>query len=292
MIPFVTEAIYQNLVRAVRPGAPASVHHTRFPERDASREDAVLAAEMEAIIHITGIALSARDAKKLKLRQPLSKMTIGPRDTIERTACEQFHEMLMDELNVKEIEVLEPSVASPLQFSVTANFKSLGKRAGTKMKALAAAIEADAAGLAARLNTGDQGFTLTVEGEPFELTREDLKVVASSPENTTCAEEKGTWVAFDTVITDELATEGRAREIQRRVQVLRKDKGLEVEDRIALGWFTDAPSLAAAMTDHKPTLAAELLATLFEPVAAAAELDNPATIEIDGAKLFVEIGKA
>jgi len=264
MIPLLTEAMYQNLVRAVDASACESVHHTAYPAADTARMDNELTDEMRAIKRLNSLALSAREAQKIKVRQPLAKMRVGPRDNIEKRAAERFRAMLLEDLNVKEVEVLDPGTASPLEYGLKPNFKTLGSRLGKRMKAVAAAIAADAERLIAKWREGAAELSVEADSETILLSRDDLKLESTSPEGQTVAEDRESWIGFDTTITEELRIEGLMRDVLRRLQVLRKDSGLEIEDRINLRWNTSSEDLRQVFTTWDEYMASELLCLSFE----------------------------
>lgn len=290
LTPFLTEAIYQNLVRSVDSGAPVSVHLLDYPEPDPGKIDDALAADMEAIIRLNSLALSAREARKIKVRQPLATLTIGPKDDAERRAAERFREMLREDLNVKTVEITAPGTPSPVSRTVRANFKTLGKRLGPRMKAAAAAIEAEAGRLAAEIEAGADEFRVEAGGEAISLERVDLRLEIAQPPELAVAENAGTWAAFDTRLTDDLRLEGTMRDLLRRLQMMRKEIGLEIEDRIRLRWAGDSPVLTRLFEVWGRHLAQELLCLSLER---AESLDAPPAVAItlDGAGLRVEMSK-
>ncbi|MCA9668551.1 MAG: isoleucine--tRNA ligase [Myxococcales bacterium] len=289
MIPFVTEAIYQNLVRGLDSDAPASVHHASYPEADEALFDAPLTEEMRAVKRLTSMALAAREAKKIKVRQPLSLLRVGPRDNVEKHACERFREMLAEDLNVKAVEVLEPGAKSPLSYSIKPNFKALGARLGKQMKAAAAAITARADELVAAYNDGAQSFELALDGETVALSRDDLLLEATAPDELTVSEDRGSWVALETTLTEALEVEGRMRDLLRRLQVQRKDAGLEIEDRITLRWASEGEMTRKVFAQWGDYLAGELLCRSLEQADA---LPESPTVKVGGEVISVEITKA
>jgi isoleucyl-tRNA synthetase len=288
MIPFVTEKMYQNLVRPANPDAPVSVHLTRYPAADPRRMDEPLADEMRAVIRLNGLALSARGGRGIKLRQPLARLTIGPGSELERRAALRFRKMLEEDLNVKSVEVLDVGAPSPLTYTVTPNFKTLGKRFGRRMRALAAEIERQADDLLQGLRSGKSSFVLDVEGEPARIEAEDLKVRALAPEGLAAAEDGDTWVAFDTLLDEALIIEGLMRDVLRKLQVARKEMGLEIEDRIRLKWDARSPEMEKVFDTWAPFMGSELLAL---EITRAPGLEGQ-TLKVGKHVLQVEIARA
>ncbi len=289
MIPFVTEAIWQHLVRAVDPAAPDSVHLAEYPRPDAAASDEAARDEMRAAKRLVSLALSAREAKKLKVRQPLRRLSVCPADDVEARAAARFRATLLEELNVKEVEILAAGAPSPVRWRAELDRKAVAGRAGRDLKAVAAAVEAEAEALGARLRAGGTDFEVQAGGRAFPLGKEDLKLVGASPEGSTVAEEGATWVSFDTTITEELRLEGLMREFLRRLQVLRKDTGLEIEDRIRLRWRSESAEAVRVFTEYAKVLADELLCVGYERDDALAE---GAEIDAGGPKALVAIAKA
>ncbi|MCU0726412.1 MAG: class I tRNA ligase family protein, partial [Planctomycetes bacterium] len=288
MIPFVTEAIWQNLARGADASAPESVHLSIYPVADPARVDEAVRTEMRAARRLTSLALSAREAKKLKVRQPLAKLSIGPADDVEARAATRFGATLREELNVKEVEVLAPKTPSPLTYRVQAVKKSLAPKAGRDLPGILAAIDAEGSRLAAGLRAGDRDLEVTVGGRRFPLAPEDLSLIAVAPDGLTVSEDGATWAAFDTVISEDLRVEGLMREILRKLQVLRKDTGLNIEDRIRLRWSTGSPDVELVFAVHGGFLASELLVVSMERTDGLLEA---ARIEADGHALSAAVEK-
>ena len=289
LIPFVTEGMYQHLVSAIDASAPRSVHHTAYPQADPELIDQPLTERMRAVKRITSLALSAREAKKIKVRQPLSLLRIGPRDNIEREAIARFEQMLLDDLNVKCVQIADAGEKSPLQYRVSANYKSLGPRLGQQMKVVAKAIDSEADALLRRWQEGADDFTVQVGEASVSLTRDDLNVRSISPEGQSAAEDRGTWLSFDTTLTEALLVEGTMRDLLRRLQVLRKDIGLEIEDRIHLRWSSDSARLRQVFADWGDFVRAELLCRSIDEVQQG---EAKKTIKLGAETIAVSIEKA
>ena len=259
IMPFVAEEMYQNLVRSHDANAPLSVHHTDFPEADESLIDETLSEHMEAIIRLNSLALSAREAARMKVRQPLAKLTVGPKNDTEKAAAERFVDMLRDDLNVKEVEVKPVESDSPASWLIKPNFKTLGQRLGPKMKAFQATVAEQAEDLIAKLQGGETTITLSVDDATMSFDKEDFLLEEKQPDGMSIGSDMDTWVAFDIVLTDDLKLEGLMRDLLRRLQVLRKDVGLEIEDRISLSYNTDSTALKEVLARWQSFLTEELL---------------------------------
>ena len=263
IMPFTVEEIYQNLVRSIDASAPESIHHTDFPDADQSLVDTELNEDMAATQRLTSLALSAREAARIKIRQPLAKMTVGSGDAIEQRAARRMQALLMEELNVKALDILEPGSEQPelpTEVTLKPNLKILGKRLKKQLKPFKKAFSEKAAELAAGYKAGETSFTLAVDGEDVVLDKDDLLVFEQTTKNAAFSADGPSWIHFDTEISDDLRIEGLMRELLRRLQIQRKDIGLEVEDRIDISWNGPADTIRAIFERFGDLLKSELLA--------------------------------
>lgn len=242
ILPFLAESIYQNLANGALENPKESVHLEMYPVADDSKIDMDLRDEMAAVEAFTKLALSAREAQKLKIRQPLAKMILGPADEVGLRAARRFQDILKEDLNVKTVEILPPGTPSPLDYEIKLNFRAAGPIFGKQIKEVTAAIAQNhaevlkkaRAGLPAELNLA--GATVTVTP--------DLLIMQALPNaDLAIAEESGYWTAFDTHISEDLRIEAFMRDAMRKFQLTRKEIGLEIEDRITMTYQTDSPSL-------------------------------------------------
>ncbi|MBN2382199.1 isoleucine--tRNA ligase [bacterium] len=290
LLPFITEEMYQNLVRSHDPAAPESVHLTDFPIARTDWIDQNLTDEMDAIIHLNWLALSAREAAHLKVRQPLAELRIGPASELVRHAAERFKDMLVDDLNVKNIVIHPVATERPGHYDLKPNFKKLGKKLGPAMKSFQNYLATHTEQLTEQLQHGAESIEVSLDGQVFTIVRDELKFELIAPEYETIAEDKGTWVSFDIRISDELRREGLMRDLLRRLQVLRKDVGLEIEDTIDLGYHTSDSDLKLIMTSWHDFLSSELLCTTIEQ----RELtpDTATLISINNQDILITITKS
>jgi isoleucyl-tRNA synthetase len=264
--PFVADEIYDTL-----DGELASVHLCDWPA--AGPRDEALEAAMETVRETVRLGLAARAQAKVKLRQPLREAVIVAAGH-ERAALDRLGDIVRDELNVKELRFV--SDADELgSFTVKPNYRTLGPRFGKAMPRVAAAVAAlDAADVTRALREG-VAVGVNVDGADHELHADDL-LLAMAPLDGYQVEREGSHaVALDLEIDDALRREGWARDVVRAVQNARKEAGLEVSDRIALGLGGDAELLAAAR-EHADFIASE---TLAESVAYDGGAGAEATIE-------------
>jgi isoleucyl-tRNA synthetase len=266
-VPFISEEIYQNLVRAIAPEAPISVHLTTWPDADASRLDRQLLAETAVVQRIVGLGRAARNSSRLKVRQPLARLLVRVPDAAAEAAVLRHEDQILDELNVKRIELVARD-ATLVSYRIKPNLPVIGKRYGKLIPAIREYLAAaDGAAIAAAVARGAVQ-TFMVAGQELTIEPADLLVESASAEGLACAEEAGYLVGLDTRLNDELRREGLARELVRAVQDARKQAGLEVADRIALLIEGDA-AVAAALQHHRDYIMNETLTTSWRRPAEA-----------------------
>jgi isoleucyl-tRNA synthetase len=277
-VPFVTETMWQNLRL---PADPESVHLCDFPAADPSLVDEQLSKDTDAVRAVITLGLSARQQAKLGVKQALAALVVAPASDAERRAVERFRGLIEDELNVKAVRLHDPAAGSLLTETARLNKKTAAAKLGAKLK------EAEAA-LAAMSPAARDTRPLVVAGvelEPADLIRE----FAAAPGWCGVAE-KGTQVAIDTTVTEELRLEGLARVVIRQVQDTRKAAGLDLLDRIALHLSSESPELGRAIAAHRAAIAAAVQAAEWgdAPPNGAA---HTATVKVDGQPLTIALRK-
>ncbi|WP_203568039.1 isoleucine--tRNA ligase [Aestuariimicrobium ganziense] len=266
LTPFVTERVWQDLVRDTDPDAPTSVHLSDWPTVDESKIDTDLDRSMTLTRRLVELGRAARAESKMKTRQPLSRVLIPSQ------AFAQLDEGLLaevrQELNVEAVQSFA-GAGDLVDFSAKGNFRALGRRFGKETPLVAAAIAAsDAAVLAADLAAHG---VATVDYEGGTQVGADEVIISERPrEGWSVVNEQGETVALDLELTPALVQAGLAREVVRLVQETRKASGLEVSDRITLQWSADG-ELAQAIMAHETLIADEVLATAVERVEAAGD---------------------
>ena len=257
MVPFATERIWQDVVRAVTPDAPESVHMASWPSADESAIDDELAAQVSLTRRLVELGRAARAESKMRTRQPLARALVGARGWDDLPP--ELRAEVADELNVTEVAPLGATGGELIDVSVKANFRSLGRRFAKDTPRVAAAVAAaDAGALAADLRANGTA-TVHVEGLG-EITLDDEDVVLTeSPREGWAVAREGETVALDLHLTPALVRAGLAREVIRLVQEARKSTGYDVSDRIELAWVADG-ELAAALREHAAAVADDVLA--------------------------------
>jgi isoleucyl-tRNA synthetase len=283
VLPFVSETIYQDLVARLDPAAARSVHHRDYPEAATSLIDRRLESAMNTVRDVARLGHSLRKHHQLRVRRPLAAVTIITHDPERMRAVTDHLAVIADELNVKQVRVTQEA-GDLVTLSARPDFRLLGPRLGPRMKEVAAAV--------AGLGTEDlerllKGETIAVAGEP--ITAAEVFIDRRAVAGTVVAAEGDLAVALDLSSDPELEAEGLAREVVSRVQQLRRRQGLDITDRIELGWQTEDQELAAAIRRHSSYIAGEVLAST---VAAAADGEGAIDLDVDGRRLRLSVKKS
>ncbi|TBH21079.1 isoleucine--tRNA ligase [Thermus thermamylovorans] len=258
--PFLAEVLWQNLVRSVFPEAPLSVHLADWPEVDPHLVDEELVAKMRAVLKVVDLARSARAKSGVKTRTPLPLLLLTAPSALEREGLRHFAPEIAEELNVKEVRVLEPG-EEILSYRVLPNLKLLGKKYGKRVPALREALEREASRVARSALKGEP-VALEVEGETLVLAPEEVLLEAQAPEGYLALEKDGYVAALEVRVTEELRLEGLARDLIRHLQQTRKEMGLKVSDRIRVGYEAEG-AYREALARHGAWIAGEVLALEF-----------------------------
>ena len=288
--PYAAEAMYQNLVAGPKvAGSQESVHLEAWPEADLGAIDEKLSSRVETVRALVSIGLQVRTQAKLRVRQPLRSARIVTARLGDLDASSR--EQLGEELNVLSVEVVPLEQAGQyVSFRVKPNFRTLGQRGLGKeaqaiKKTMGALPSSDAGALAATLLAGG---AITVEG--VELRREDVEVELVAKEGFAAAGDRAGVVILDTRLDDELRELGFVRELQSRIQAVRREMGLEYTDRIRV--VVDCAEQArAVVAKHRDALAAEVLAVEVT-VGTATATDDAASIDVDGVRIVLRVTRA
>ena len=275
--PFYTDQLYKDLG-----GQCDSVHLDNFPVADEGAIDLDLEARMEMAQRITSMVLALRRKVNIKVRQPLQKIMIPAVDDEQQKHIEAVKQLIMNEVNVKELSFVEGQ--GILVKKVKCNFRTMGKKFGKLMKAVAAAVaELSQEQIALLETTGT--ITLMAEGQEVTVEKEDVEIISEDIPGWLVANEGNLTVALEVELTDELRQEGMARELINRIQNLRKDSGFEITDHISVvvSPFEQTGAAIAAFADY---ISSQVLADKLS----VAENDG-AEIDFDDFKLNIKIEK-
>ena len=256
--PFLAEAMYQNLAAGKRPDAADSVHLEGWPEVDEPAVDDDLSDAVALVQRMVSLGRGARSSAGVKVRQPLATAVLVPRLDGEQEPLRGLATQVADELNVKQV-VVTGDADDHISYSLRPNLPVLGPRFGADVGKIRAALgDADAAELVHRMRAGRP---LEVGG--FELGAADVLVSTEPVDGWAAAEDGGYTVLIETAITPELAAEGLARELVRRLQELRREAGLDVSDRIHVAYRGD-DAVRAVFAEHGGYIGDETLALSIE----------------------------
>ncbi len=235
MIPFMTEDIYQNLVRSINPDAPESIHLCDFPSVNEAHIDKALEAHMDEVLKIVVMGRACRNSANIKNRQPIGNMFVKAPETLS----EYFVEIIEDELNVKKVNFTE-DVSSYTSYTFKPQLRTVGPKYGKVLGQIQKAL-AGLDGNAAMAELKENGvLALTeVEGD-VKLTEEDLLITMTQMEGYVTEGDNTVTVVLDTNLTPELIEEGFVREIISKIQTMRKEAGFEVMDKITIYYKADA----------------------------------------------------
>ncbi len=287
--PFFSDWLYRNLT----PDAghlPESVHLTDLPVAEQEVLDEALLRRMDYAQHISSLVLSIRKKEKLRVRLPLRRILLPVLDDRFQADVEQVKELILSEVNVKEIEYITDT-SGMVSKKARPNFKTLGKRLGRHMKSAAEVI----AGLnqdAIREFETTGRLQIRVEDETVDLVAEDLEVVSEDIPGWQVASEDGITVALDIQLDDALIAEGTARELVNRIQNLRKLRGLQVTDRIRVR-VEALEGIGRAVDGYGAYIKAETLADGLEVFHPAPEETDTTVHQVewlDGGEIRIGIG--
>lgn len=264
-VPFVTEAIYQNLVRRVDSKAPESVHHTAWPEAVPEWENAKLSADMSLVMRLVSQGHAARQQANARVRQPLAEAAFAVAAARERDVVRAHASLIEDELNVKSVRLLD-TAAEVVTYKLHPLPKQLGQKYASEFPAIRRALlELEPEPAAQRLLAG-QSLEIEVGDKHLEILPTEVEVRIEAQSGFSAAADGAYVAALDTDITPELATEGLAREIVRRIQDLRKQADLNVDERVVVEFQTDpSASVRQAMTRFSDYIREETLADELRP---------------------------
>ena len=254
MIPFMTEDIYQNLVRSVDKDAPESIHLCDFPTVNEAWIDKDLEADMKELLEIVVLGRACRNTANIKNRQPIGTMYVKA----EKKMSEFYTDIIADELNVKEVKFAD-DVESFISYSFKPQLRTVGPKYGKLLGGIRQALT-DINGTAAMNELRTNGvLKLDINGNDVELTEEDLLIETAQTEGYVSESDGETSVVLDTNLTPELIEEGFVREIISKIQTMRKEAGFEVMDKIVV-YAHGNDKIQDVMKAHKDEIKSEVLA--------------------------------
>ncbi len=254
MIPFMTEDIYQNLVRSIDKNAPESIHLCEFPSVDEMHIDKQLEADMDEVLKVVVLGRAARNTANIKNRQPIGKMYVKA----DHELSDFYVEIIEDELNVKSVEFVE-DVRNFTSYSFKPQLKTVGPKYGKQLGNIRKAL-AEIDGNAAMDTLKAEGaLKFDFGAELVVLTEEDLLIDMAQTEGYVSESDNAVTVALDTRLTPELLEEGFVRELVSKIQTMRKEAGFEVMDHICV-YQQNNDKIADILTRYADTIRSEVLA--------------------------------
>ncbi len=281
--PFYAEHLFKDLNAVSNLDNSISVHLADFPVSNPELIDLELEKRMHLAQSASSLVHSLRKKEKIKVRQPLQKVLIPVLNAADKKRIEQVAELIISETNVKEVEYIDDA-SGILVKKIKPNFRKLGQTYGAKMKQLSGLINAmDQDAIKTLEQTGT--FPLVLDGENVSITMEDVEISSEDIPGWLVASEDGLTVALDITITDELKKEGLSRDVVNRLQNLRKDQGLEVQDKINVTYHTSDDLLKSAIHAYAEYIKKETQALSLKAV----EKAIGTTLDIDGIEFTVGI---
>ena len=287
-LPFVTEDIFQNLVRNSVGNAPESIHLCDFPVVDESQIDESLMNKVDALRKVVEQSRSARNKANLKIRQPLGKLCYAVEDDEIATFIEENGKVILEELNVKELERVS-EVTDLIQYEMKPNLPYLGENFGDQMKDIRNAISTmDVDQVVSSIKT-DGSISIPLNDEELKLGKEAFLITTVSHDGFTSEMDGGIAVGLTTEITEELRREGMVRDLIRNVQIMRKNANFAVEDRIKIGGLIDG-KMGDALNDYKDFFYNETLTVEMKEDLENSEHES--SFEIHGQTITLNITRA
>ena len=280
MIPFLTEDIYQNLVRTVDKNAPESIHLCDFPEVNESMIDPELEASMDEVLKVVVFGRAARNTANIKSRQPIANMYIKAAKTLD----DYFVDILRDELNVKNVEFKE-DLSAFTAYSFKPQLRTVGPKYGKHLNAIKEYLANVDGNKAMSELKADGVIKFTAEDTEIALAEEDLLIDVAKMEGYVTEGDNYVTVVIDTTLTSELIEEGYVREVISKIQTMRKDSDFQVTDRIKV-YVTGNAKIADVMEKNADEIKRVVLADAFVMDAAC---DNSKEWNINGEKVTIGV---
>ncbi len=282
--PFYAEKLFLDLNSVTKLSPDDSVHLSYFPVVNEEAIDTELEARMRLAQLASSLVHSLRKKQKIKVRQPLSKILIPVLNEAEKNRLKKVEELIINETNVKTIDYLDDD-AGILIKKIKPNFRTLGVKFGAQLKVITPKINSLTQTDIAQFES-DGFFNIEIEGEMIELQLTDVEISSQDIPGWLVASEDGLTVALDINLTDVLKKEGLSRDIVNRIQNLRKDQNLEVQDKIDILYTTHDKLIQEAMEVHQQSIQHE---TQAKTILFNADLPNGISLDIDGAEIIIQL---
>ena len=282
MIPFMTEEIYQNIVRSVDETAPESIHLCLFPEADEAHIDKELEESMKEVLGIVVMGRACRNASNIKNRQPIAQMFVKAGKDLNAF----FQDIIKNELNVKKV-IFTDDVREFTSYTFKPQLRTVGPKYGKQLGGIRKYL-AELDGNAAMDTLRAEGaLRFEVNGVPVELTEDDLLIETAKKEGYVSQEDGTVTTVLDTNLTPELIEEGYVSELISKIQTMRKESGFEVMDRIRVS-LSGNRKLSAVAAANEAAIAGKVLADKIEQ---DVSLANEKEWDINGEKVTIGVQK-
>jgi len=282
--PFYAEKLFLDLNSVTKLSPDDSVHLAHFPVVNEKAIDIELEARMRLAQLASSLVHSLRKKQKIKVRQPLSKILIPVLNEDEKNRLKKIEELIINETNVKTVDYLDDD-ARILIKKIKPNFRTLGVKFGAQLKVITPKINSLIQTDIAQFES-DGFFNIEIEGEMIELQLTDVEISSQDIPGWLVASEDGLTVALDINLTDGLKKEGLSRDIVNRIQNLRKDQNLEVQDKIDILYSTHDKLIKEAMEVHRKSIQQE---TQAKTILFNADLPNGISLDIDGTEIIIQL---
>jgi isoleucyl-tRNA synthetase len=282
--PFYAEKLFLDLNSVTKLSPDDSVHLAHFPVVNEEAIDTELEARMRLAQLASSLVHSLRKKQKIKVRQPLSKILIPVLNKDEKNKLKKVEELIINETNVKTIDYLDDDTGILIK-KIKPNFRTLGVKFGAQLKVITPKINSLIQTDIAQFES-DGFFNIEIEGEMIELQLTDVEISSQDIPGWLVASEDGLTVALDINLTDVLKKEGLSRDIVNRIQNLRKDQNLEVQDKIDILYSTHDKLIKEAMEVHQQSIQQE---TQAKTILFNADLPNGISLDIDGAEIIIQL---
>jgi isoleucyl-tRNA synthetase len=256
-VPFMAEEIYQNLVKSVDVNSPESVHLCDYPVYNAELVDMELERDMDYVRDVVVLARAGRNRANVKTRQPLSTMLVNAKTDEQRHAIERLKDLIVDEINVKEIEYTD-DMSQFLTLGMKPVFSLIGRKYGKLVPKISQTLpKLDA--VKAKTELEQNGvLKIDLDGETIEMLPEEIEIIKQDKEGYVTEVEKDIFVTLSTTLTKELIEEGFAREIINKIQFMRKEADFNVVDRIKL-YINSTDAINDVLKNYKDYIMHETL---------------------------------
>ena len=281
--PFFCDQVFRNLNGITKRHNATSIHHVDFPKADVAKMDIALEERMQMAQDICSLVLSVRKKVNIKVRQPLQKILIPVLDPKQKGAIEQMEELILAEVNVKEINYITET-EGVISKKLKPNFKLLGAKLGTKMKQASAVITALSQAQIMQLEK-EGTLNLDIEGETIPLLVSEVEIIAEDIPGWSVAVKNALTVALDITLSPALLKEGNARELVNRVQNIRKEANFELTDKILLR-IVDNTELKDSINEFSDYICREILALEIDWVPS---IEDGVDVEINDQKLRISV---